>query len=161
MWEAAVATGSWAMPAKEPAPSFGTAAQAAPKGCEAMVVLGAEEGVTDGAAAEGVPADAALLLELPLLPQALSPSARAPAARRTAKDLLRDTVDTEVLLMKGDGPDAAPLPAGRECVRCAAPRARPAFAGARWMPRSPVTRALRHRCGRGLVEPRNSPGRVM
>ncbi|GAA2949440.1 hypothetical protein GCM10020227_15560 [Streptomyces flavovirens] len=32
LWDAAVATGSFAMPSKEPAPSFGTVEQAGPKG---------------------------------------------------------------------------------------------------------------------------------
>ncbi|GAA1226617.1 hypothetical protein GCM10009665_16440 [Kitasatospora nipponensis] len=96
MLEAAVATGSCAMPVKLPEPSLGTAAQAEPNG---IAAASAAAGVpaagepADGAADEDDEAAAAggalLALVPPLLPQAVRPRASAPAARTAAREVPR------------------------------------------------------------------------
>ncbi|BFV55623.1 hypothetical protein KCMC57_up07270 [Kitasatospora sp. CMC57] len=85
MLEAAVATGSLAIPEKLPEPSFGTAAQAAPNGWSAAM---AEALVTAAEAEAEEEADVEAVSE-PLL-QALRPSTRAPAANRAARDERRE-----------------------------------------------------------------------
>lgn len=69
--EAAVATGSWAMPSKEPAPSLGTVAQAGPNGPSAGVPsAGALDFSSAGAELEDLSAAASEELSSP--PQAVS-----------------------------------------------------------------------------------------
>src|SRR6478735_5386977 len=80
--DAAVATGSWAMPSKEPAPSFGTVAQAGPNGPSAGVASSAGALDFSSAGAEDAALSAAASEELSSPPQAVSERGRTAAAVR-------------------------------------------------------------------------------
>nr|BFD88529.1 hypothetical protein StreXyl84_79300 [Streptomyces sp. Xyl84] len=78
-----MATGSLAMPSKEPAPSFGTAEQAAPKGWSAVVAPAPAMSSSDGEAGAEAGADDASdedAESLPLSEQAAKASGSSVAA---------------------------------------------------------------------------------
>ncbi|GAA3007057.1 hypothetical protein GCM10020229_18530 [Kitasatospora albolonga] len=91
--EAAVATGSFAMPVKLPAPSFGTAAQAVPNGASAAIAVLPDD---DDAELDGVVED--LTAESESLPQAVRPNIRVPTASRAATEVRRELVRMDMVL---------------------------------------------------------------